>query len=174
MTGFEIVQDFPARLDRLWSVFGRADYPRRKYLSMGATEVRLRAFRAAPTAIDVDLERDVPVDRERLPAWARAVAGSRQALHHVTHWRRIDATHATGELEIAAVGLPVHAQGAGAIAERADGRTRMTLEWQVSARLPVVGRALERLFADQLRQALDADHAFTLAYLRDAPGPEAA
>jgi hypothetical protein len=32
---FTITQDFPAGLDRLWAVFGRPDYPRRKYRAFG-------------------------------------------------------------------------------------------------------------------------------------------
>ena len=30
--------------------------------------------------------------------------------------------------------------------------------------MPLIGSKMERLFARQLRQALDADHAFTLQY----------
>lgn len=38
---FTLTQYFPAGLDRLWAAFGRADYPRLKYLALGATAVRL-------------------------------------------------------------------------------------------------------------------------------------
>jgi hypothetical protein len=39
------------------------------------------------------------------------------------------------------------------------------LHWQVDAKLPILGDKVERLFADEIRAALDDDHAFTLQYL---------
>jgi hypothetical protein len=42
----------------------------------------------------------------------------------------------------------------------------MNLTWQVKSRVPLIGDRIERLFADQVRTALDADHAFTLQYLQ--------
>ena len=62
MIELELTQDFPAGLDRLWAVFGRPDYPVKKYLALGATAVRTVRFSASAQAIDVELERDVPVE----------------------------------------------------------------------------------------------------------------
>jgi hypothetical protein len=42
----------------------------------------------------------------------------------------------------------------------------MVLTWQVHS---VLGEKIERVFADQIRAALDDDHAFTLQYLEQAP-----
>lgn len=81
---FNLTQDSPAGLDRLWVVFRRADYPQRKYLSLGASAVRVRRFRATRTAIEVELERDLPVDKSRLPPWMRLLARSKQTLQHRT------------------------------------------------------------------------------------------
>jgi hypothetical protein len=160
--------DFPAGLDRLWAVFGRPDYPRQKYLAMGATEVRVRSFRVTARAIDVELDRDVPVDPARWPPWARAFAPGRQQLHHATRWRRASATRITGELDISPAGLPVHAHGVGAIVEAPPGSACMRLDWQVRAQPPILGPSMERLFAAALGEALEADHAFTVGYLRSA------
>lgn len=167
-------QDFPAGLDRLWTTFGRPEYPREKYLSLGATEVHLRSFRASSRSIDVELDRDVPVEAKRLPPWARAFASGRQVLHHATRWRRVSPTRVAGELEITPLGLPVRADAVGAIVQTTAVTSRMSLNWRVSASLPIVGRAIEHLFADQLRDALDADHAFTVGYLQRRAGSGAA
>jgi len=51
--------------------------------------VRLHRFSATAQAIDVELERVMPIDPSRLPRWSRAVVGSEQALLHHTVWRRI-------------------------------------------------------------------------------------
>jgi hypothetical protein len=166
---FSVVQAFPAGLDRLWAVFGRRDYPTRKYLAMGASAVRIARFEAGPSAIAVDLARDVPVDPARVPGWARALVGTEQTLAHRTVWRREDPTHVSAELDIEPVGLPVRAHGSGSIVQTPAGDACMTLHWRVTSGVPVMGRNIERLFAEQIRAALADDHAFTLQYLESAP-----
>jgi hypothetical protein len=165
-----LTQDYPAGLDRLWAAFGRHDYPRQKYLALGAAAVRIGRFSATPQAIDVELERDIPVDPGRLPSWARALIGRQQTLRHRSAWRRAGPTRAIAELHIAAVGLPVRASASGTIAETSPGSSHMVLAWRVESHLPVIGQKIERLFADLIRTSLDADHAFTLQYL-EAGGP---
>jgi hypothetical protein len=160
-----LTQDFPAGLDRLWAAFGQEDYPRQKYLTLGATVVRMDRLSATAQAIDVELERDMPVDPRRLPSWALVLIGSQQTVRHRSAWRRAGATRATAELDVSPVGLPVRAHGLGTIAETSPGTTRMVLTWRVESNLPVIGRNFERLFADLIRTSLDADHAFTLRYL---------
>jgi hypothetical protein len=161
-----VTQDFPAGLDRLWAAFGRSEYPKQKYLALGATAVRVRRFQATAMAIDVEVERDVPVDKSRLPPWTRLLARTEQTLQHRTTWRRVDPKHVTAELDILPLGLPVRAHGSGTIVESTLGTTRMVLTWQVHS---VLGKKIERVFADQIRDALDNDHAFTLQYLKQAP-----
>lgn len=163
---FTLTEHFPTGLDRLWVVFGRPEYPRRKYRALGAKAVRLQRFEVTDRDIAVELERDVPVDRSRLPAWVRPMVGSQQTLRHRTWWQRVGPTRVTAELDIAPASLPVRARGVGTIVETAPGTTRMTLSWQVKSGLPVLGAKVERLFADQLRAALHDDHAFTLRYLQ--------
>jgi hypothetical protein len=162
---FTLIHDYPAGLDRLWAAFGRADYPRQKYLALGATAVRLIRFTATAQAIEVELVRDMPVDPSRLPRWSRALVGRRQTLRHVTVWRRIGPTQATAVLDISPIGMPVRAQGQATITESGPESTRLMLTWRVESGAPMIGSSVERLFADQVRDALEADHAFTLKYL---------
>jgi hypothetical protein len=162
---FTLTQNFPAGLDRLWAAFGQADYPQQKYLALGATAVRLHRCNATAQAIDIELERDMPIDPSKLPLWARALVGSRQTLRHHTIWRRIGPTQATAKLDISPIGLPVHARGRATIVESGPESTRLLLTWHVESKVPVIGSKVESLFADQVLDALEADHAFTLQYL---------
>jgi hypothetical protein len=162
---FTLTQDFPAGLPSLWATFGNPDYPQRKYRALGATVVRVSRFRADARAIEVALERDVAVQRERLPVWARALVGRRQTLAHHSVWRRTGPKKASAELDIVPAGLPVWAHGVGSLDDGGHGVTRMVLTWQVESRL---GERIAKLFADQVRSALADDHAFTLAYLQEA------
>jgi len=76
----DLIQDFPASLDRLWAAFGREDYRRQKYLTLGATAVRTGRLSATARAIDIELDRDMSVDPRRLPSWARMLVSSQQPL----------------------------------------------------------------------------------------------
>jgi len=163
---FTLTQYFPTGLDRLWAVFGRPEYPQRKYCALGATAFRLQQFHVTAQIIEVELERDVPVDQSRLPPWVSRMVGGKQTLRHRTRWRRVSPTRVTAELDISPISLPVRARGVGTIVETAPGMTRMILTWQVKSMMPMMGEKIERLFADQVRAALDADHAFTLQYLQ--------
>ena len=157
---FTLTQDFPAGLDRLWAVFGRPEYPQSKYLALGATAIRMQGFHATSRAIEVALERDMPVDRSRLPLWLHWLAGSQQTLQQRAAWRRLGPKQTTAELDVRAVGLPVQAHGNGTLVEPGPDATRMVLNWCVTSTL---GQRVEHLFADQVRAALEHDHAFTLA-----------
>jgi len=163
---FTLTQDFPSGLDRLWAVFGRSEYPKRKYYTLGATAFRLHRFHVTAQTIEVELERDVLVDQSRLPRWVRGMVGGRQTLRHRTRWQRVSPTRVSAELDISPISLPVRARGVGAIVEVAPGTTRMILTWHVKSPVPMIGEKVERLFADQVRAALDDDHAFTLQYLQ--------
>lgn len=41
----------------------------------------------------------------------------------------------------------------------------MTLTWHVESSVPVFGGTVERLFADEVRDAVQAPHAYRLKYL---------
>jgi hypothetical protein len=127
--------------------------------------VRVRRFRATTTAIEVELERDVPMDKSRLLPWMRLLARSKQTLQHRTTWRRVGPNQAAAEIDIVPVGLPIRAHASGTIVESPPGQTRMELAWQVDSML---GEGVERQFADQIKAALDDDHPFTVQYLEQA------
>lgn len=162
---FSVSYDYPADLDRLWAAFGRPDYPRRKYAAPGAAAVRIRRFEATDRSVEVELERDAPVQPARLPWWARPFVPARQTIRQRTTWTRMGPASARAELEIVPVGLPVAAHGSGATTGQPGGTTRLTLHWTVSS---TVGERVAQLFAAEVRDALDADHAFTLGYLEQA------
>lgn len=162
---FSLVQEFPASLERLWSAFGQPDYPLQKYRALGSTGIRLLRFVATAELIEVELEREAPVAGDAVPGWARGFMRPTQTMRHRTRWRRVGPTQAEAELDIAPLGQPVAAHGIGSIAELGPGLTRMTLSFVVSSRLPVLGARVARLYAEQIRAALEADHAYTLRYL---------
>lgn len=169
MIEFTRSDEYPADLDRLWAVFGAPAYAVEKYRALGSDDVRVTRFDASPQSIVVELERRVAADRAALPPWARPLVASPQTLRHRSTWRRLDRATVAATLEIRPVALPVRARGVGRITASPVGSARatacMTVRWRVRSPVPLLGPRIETLWADRLRDALDADHAFTVHYL---------
>jgi hypothetical protein len=165
---FNVCQDYPASLARLWAAFGDAGYPRQKYRALGSTDIRMLKFTATGKRIEVDLERQVQGLAQKLPAWAARFAAGRQRMRHRSTWWRVSPTRVDAELDIVAVGLPVSAHATGSAIELQPDLTRLTLSLEVKCWLPGLGATVARLFAQQIQEALRADHAFTLGYLERA------
>jgi hypothetical protein len=163
---FDLTQDFPVGLERLWTALGDADYVEKKYRSLGSTSLRILKFSADAELIEVEVDRQAPVARDQLPLWARVLSGNEQAMHHHTRWRRAGLARVDAEVDISAPGIPVSARGAGSVVELSPAHSRMTLHFDVRSSLPALRASAARVFAQQVKHALHADHAFTLAYLR--------
>lgn len=164
---FDLTQEFPVGLDRLWSALGRAEVVEDKYRSLGSTSLRILRFDADAASIEVELEREAPVAADALPVWARAFAPARQAMHHRTRWRRVAPDRIDAELDIRVVNEHVAAKGAGSVVELSPTRSRMSLHFDVTCTSRAFGALVETVFARQLRHALRADHAHTLDRLRE-------
>jgi len=115
--------------------------------------------------IEVDLLRDAPLQDVGLPAWVRSVVTGPLTVRHRSTWRRLDATYAQATLQIQPTALPVRADAVGPAVEAKAGTTQVALSWRVRSDVALIGARIERLFAAQLRAALDADDTFTAAYL---------
>lgn len=169
---FDVTQDIPAGLDRLWSALGRTDYVQKKYRSLGSTSLHIRKFSCDAELIEVENDRQAAVARDALPFWARVFSKEKQAMRHHTRWRRIDRDRVDVEIDIRALGMPVRAQGTGSIIERVPGESRLTLHFDVSSGFGAMRAGVARAFAQQVKHALQADHAFTLAYLDGRSDPQ--
>src|SRR5262245_20179044 len=100
-------QEFPAPPSRLWSVFSSPDYPREKYLALGAKQVELSRFSANEQLIEVTVSRVVPIDVAALPSFAKKFLSGEQTMKQDSRWKRTGPDIIDGTLVITAVGRPV-------------------------------------------------------------------
>jgi hypothetical protein len=163
-----VVQDFPAPPSRLWEVFSDPSYLGEKYLALGAIHVDVQRFEASASSIEIVLTRRIPVDLARIPSFARSIVGQEQTMEHRTSWRRDPQDEIDGKLIITAVGRPVRIAGTARLLPAREGRSRLTLEFDVTSDVPLIGGKIAKLFAEQVEAALQADHRFTLGYLERA------
>ena len=163
---FDVTQDFPVGLGRLWSALGRAEYIEQKYRSLGTTSLRIRKLVTDADTIEILLDRKAPVALDELPLWARLLSGTKQAMRHHTRWKRVGRDRIDAELDIRAVGRGVVATGTGSVHELSPRLSRLTLHFDVATTSPAVPPGVADMFARQVARALEADHAFTVDYLR--------
>lgn len=163
---FDLTQDFPVGLERLWTALGRADYIEQKYRSLGSTSIRILKFSADAESIEIELDRQAPVAKDELPVWARVISGTWQTMRHHTRWKRLGLGRVDAELDICALGKLVSATGTGSVVELSPRHSRMTLHFDVRSTSPALKSSVAEVFARQVKHALQADHTFTLDYLR--------
>lgn len=160
-------QDYPATLDKLWTIFGNPEYPEKKYRALGATQFRMLRSEVSSQSIEIELERVSPVTLDKIPDWARKFVKPEQTMRHHTRWKRSGA-QVQATLSVVPVGVPVTVEGTGRIQQTGTNETRVTLTFEVGCKIPLVGGKIAQLFADQLKLALEADYAYTLKYLKEA------
>lgn len=165
---FTVNHTFPAGLDGLWRACAQPDYAQRKYGSLDAAAPQVHAFRVGARTIDVELDRTISVAHHSLPAWTRPFVAPTLRLHQHTHWRRTNRTELAADIRVTLAGLPVRAHATVQVSEITPATTRMSTHWTVKAAVPLMRGVVEHVFAQQLRRSLDADHAFTVAYLAEA------
>lgn len=145
---------------------GRVDYIEQKYRALGSTSLRLRKFVSDARSIEVELEREALVAVEALPLWARILSGTKQVMRHHTRWTRVGRDRIDAVLDIRALGRGVAATGEGSVREPSPGHSCLTLHFDVVTTSPAMPSVVAELFARQVSHALEADHAFTVDYLR--------
>lgn len=164
----DFFQDYPATPERLWQVFGQPDYPHRKYQAQGITAYQVRKFDAGPERISLDVERTLSVPLHRIPHFAQRFVHPEQILHYLSNWRRNSQDQADFDLEIVAVGLPLHITGKGELRQAGDKDSRLSIEFDVKVSVPLIGGKIEKMVASFIEKSFHDDHAFTLQYLADA------
>jgi hypothetical protein len=161
-------QDYPAPPERLWQVFGQADYLHRKYAAQGISAYRLNRFDTSPERIGVELERILAVPMHKIPSFAQRFVHPEQTLVYVSNWRRNAEGPADFDLEIHAPGLPLQISGRGALREAGAGSSRLAFDFDVRVPVPLLGGRIEKAVAGFIEKSFREEHAFTLQYLAEA------
>jgi Protein of unknown function (DUF2505) len=121
-----------------------------RYRSEAAGERNIEvSVQAEADGLRVTVAREKDVD---IPAFARAIIGSKNRAVESTLWRAVG-DRFSAEYEIQVPGLPVKTQGKSTFVTSASG-CRYTSTFQVTARIPLVGGKIEALVADGLEEQM--------------------
>lgn len=145
---FDVRTDSPASVETIHSAFGNEAYWLARIAEFGGGATTLDELTVDPAcniavATTQDLRHDV------LPGLlAKVFPGDLKILRTET-WRLADDHRVTGEVTIAASGVPGSGIGAALLAPEPDGSS-LSLSGTVEVRIPLVGGRIEKYICDQI------------------------
>ena len=140
---FDIKAKYPAPSATVLKMFMDKDFHQKKLGALGITESRVLEHAAAGDDFRIKVERKVPLNApgvvaKFVPAKATVVSEEK--------WNR---AKKTGQVKVEPAGVPVDIRCNARFADDAQGCT-ITYAFEVNARVPLVGGALEKFIASDM------------------------
>jgi hypothetical protein len=154
---FRETLDLAHPIDRVKRAYGRREFFLERYRQLGFSDLELvrdggdgeAAYEIAFTATQ---KTDLP-----LPAFAKKLLGETQ---HVKQEERWDLARGKGRIQTSPRGAPVSVRAEVRMTEVAGG-TRLEMDWEIEAKIPLLGGKIEKLAADEVRARMPKDAALS-------------
>jgi|SRR5690554_1183360 len=144
--------NYPFPAESLFKFFTDPNFFVRKYEEQGATNVQVIHAEMSGSLSTITISRDVPVEVP-IPSFARVLVPSHITLIQTDAWNT--ATR-TGNLVIEFKGMPVHLNCDITLQNCADGAVE-ELSFDIRVDVPLLGKKLEQLLAQDLRLKFQRD-----------------
>jgi hypothetical protein len=158
---YRSVSPYPA-VD-LYATMVDPEFLRTRLRRMGGPGAELMEHRADAEGARYRLRHGLAADE--LPPVVRTILSGDIVIERVETLTRTDAGHYTGDVSVTIRGVPADAAGRIRLANHGEG-SEFLVRADVSVRLPLIGARVEVIIAEQVRNLLAAETAFTLDYLR--------
>jgi uncharacterized protein DUF2505 len=144
-------------IDRVKRAYGRRDFFLERYRQLGFSKLELlrdggdgeAAYEIAFTATQ---KTDLP-----LPAFAKKLLGETQQVQQEERW---DLARGEGRISTSPRGVPVAVRAKVRMVE-VEGGTRLEMDWEIEAKIPLLGGKIEKLAADEVRARMPVDAALS-------------
>ncbi len=154
---FEIKARYPAPSAVVIKMFCDKDFHTRKLEALGLSKYQVLDHKTDGASFRIRIERKVPM------APPGIISRLVPAEASVTSEERWDATQKTGKVKVEPAGIPVEITCTASIADAGQGSV-VTYLWDVKARVPLIGGALEKFVASDMEKKMadEAKAAITL------------
>ena len=131
--------------------YGQREFFLKRYAELGFSNIQLRDDGG-------DGQRDYRIafgatQKVDLPAFARKILGETQQLEQEEHW---NLTAGTGRIVMRPRNAPLSIQAEVRMVEAGDA-TRLEIDWEVKAKIPLIGGKIESLAAEEIRARMPRD-----------------
>lgn len=150
---------YPVSSAAVLKMFGNKEFHTRKLDAMGY-KYRVLDSKAAGKEFSISIERKVPMDA---PALIKRLIPAETVVVNEESW---NAAAKTGRVKVMPKGVPVEVSCTAALKDEGKGCV-ITYNWDVSAKVPLVGGALEKFVVSDLDKRLAQETAASVALAKD-------
>lgn len=147
MQRFERNSTLPAPADAVIAAIASETYLHYRYDEAGVEHYEIEIREDSPTRFESRVVRHAGTDR--VPSFARKFTGDRVTIVQTQFWDR-SATPYTGELQLELQGLPGHILTRLSLRDNGDGTSTLQGHGEVEARIPLVGKRIEKMLLDKV------------------------
>ncbi len=151
-------------LERLYGLLTSEDFLRSKYEGIGSRKLKFQECGLDEEIFRIRWTREVPSNP---PAFARAVLGEWNRLEEIMEWSREPDGTTSADYQGRVTGVPGVLEGRFGLAP-GDGGCVEDILMRATIHLPLVGGRIAAFAEDDARRNLEAEYAFTRAYLGEA------
>lgn len=163
-TKIENTDPYPAPPDKIMEMSRTRDYWEAKYPALGALDFTIHTCEQQGDQWVVSTTREIPAD---LPKVAKKVIGERTIITQTEKWKSDGAGGYQVDWNCEIKNAPGTFNGWMKITPARDNEADWALEYTVNAGVPVVGKKLEAVVADQTRENLVKEFEFNKKWLAE-------
>lgn len=155
---FELTNRYDVDPETLMATFADADFQQRKGGKVGHRNITVEVSTREELTFTLRLRRDVPAE---VPSFAKKFIPPMNTVLHAEDWTlRADGWRCVWSVDV--LKTPVTVAGTGWLKPRAGG-TDHIITGTVTANLPIVGKKIAKVAADQAREGIEAEGRATRA-----------
>lgn len=158
----KVSRDYPVSLDRVLASFLDSDYLLRKYQTIGAKNIVISEEAAGEQRRTVVIQRDVDAD---VPSFAKKFFKPTNTVHERDEWDLSDPKKKQCQYVADVTKTPVKVTGTITLTALDEGRCRHDIACQIEVKIPLIGKKVAALVAEQTRESLGKELDFNLSEL---------
>ncbi|MBZ2187650.1 DUF2505 domain-containing protein [Alcanivorax sp. JB21] len=158
---------FPVSASALYSVLTCRAYYDARFAMSGVTDYGYEEEQMPDGALLIRLTRQMDVKSGKVPAFARRFIGRSAALISEFVWQPGTTQPFRAGFRFSMGSVPVTVAGSMTLSEDGAGHAQQDLEADITSSVPLLGRKLAQLVADQVDKGLASDSRATLRYLEE-------
>ncbi len=159
---FTISNTYPATTEDIFKAMLDKAYIEKKFTAMGGKNTVFLEFGEKNGQFIVKTQREVPSNP---PGFAKKLIKPWNTIVQTDTWKMTDDASKKGLFEIVAQGTPITIGGTIWLKPTDDGCERV-IETNIKCRIPLIGGKIEKFVEGDCRSNIDADHSFSLDYLK--------
>lgn len=152
---------YPATPDALIEMMANSDYVNGKYVALKDRKTEVLQLERTADGLNLKVDREVDAN---LPDIAKKVLGDSNRLVQREVWTKSGAGY-RADVVIDSPGKPVKITGTMDIQPAGDGASTWTVAFEIKASVPLVGRKIEQIVADETHANLVKEYEYNKGWL---------